>query len=146
MDVRSDEGLEIFHEGGTNYAYVIRSSASLRGIRFVTQTSDDFQLGLMARGPETPVHEHMHNPYVRTTTVTSEFLVVRTGQIQVSLRSRPSDTPTFFELGPGDAVLFPGVGIHAMTFGELTEIIEVKQGPYDPTLDKRYISHLRDGT
>lgn len=146
MDIRNEEGLEIFHEGGTNYAYVIRVNADIRGIRFVTETTDDFQLGLMSRGPETPVHEHVHNPYVRTTTATSEFLVVRAGQVRVSLRSRPSEMPTIFELGPGDAVLFPGVGIHGITFGELTELIEVKQGPYDPSLDKRYISHLRAGT
>ena len=62
----------------------------------------------------------------------------------ITIRASEHSAPETFSVGAGDAVLFTGVGIHSVIFIEKTQLLEIKQGPYDPKLDKVYLSHLEN--
>ena len=96
----------------------------------------------MSRDADTPVLPHLHNEIERKVKTTSEFLNFRKGKAIIRIRAHAKTEEVAFEVVQGDSVLFTGIGIHSVDFLEPTQLLEIKQGPYDPKLDKIYLSHL----
>ena len=140
LDVQG--GVTRYIEAGKIYAYVISGEYVADGVEFLTEEESEFQLGIMTRNQDTPVFPHRHNPIERHIATTSEFLYFRQGSAQVSLRSTESAAPVTIILKASDSILFTGIGIHGIVFSDETQLIEIKQGPFDPRLDKVYLSHL----
>lgn len=142
MDKISQNGLVTFTENGLIYAYLIHSNFVSEGVNFITDNNSEFQLGIMSRDKNTPVLPHLHNEIERKVKTTSEFLNFRKGKAIVRIRAHAKTEEIAFEVVKGDSVLFTGIGIHSVDFLEPTQLLEIKQGPYDPKLDKIYLSHL----
>ena len=142
MERIEKDGLIEFSENGVAFAYLIAAHFSSPGVNFITDNQSEFQLGIMSRDETTPVLAHRHNLIDREVCKTSEFLNFRSGKALITLRSNEESEPLIFEVVKGDSVLFMGIGIHSVVFLEPTQLLEIKQGPYDPRLDKVYISHL----
>ena len=138
----SQDGLITFMEDSVVYAYLIHSSFTSEGVNFITDNDSEFQLGIMSRDAKSPVLPHQHNEINRNVRTTSEFLNFRKGKAIVRIRAHAKSEEVEFEVLAGDSVLFTGIGIHSVDFLEPTQLLEIKQGPYDPKLDKVYLSHL----
>lgn len=142
MENISQNGLVKFIENGLVYAYLIHSNFTSEGVNFITDNNSEFQLGIMSRDTSTPVMPHLHNEIERKVKTTSEFLNFRKGKAIIRIRAHANTEDVAFEVVQGDSVLFTGIGIHSVDFLEPTQLLEIKQGPYDPKLDKIYLSHL----
>ncbi len=142
MEKIPQNGLVTFVENGVIYAHLIHSNFASDGVNFITDNDSEFQLGIMSRDQNSPVLPHLHNQINRNVRTTSEFLHFRKGKAIVKIRAHAQSEEIAFEVVQGDSVLFTGIGIHSVDFLEPTQLLEIKQGPYDPKLDKVYLSHL----
>lgn len=130
---------EVFQDSsGVIRAIVVRASHVASGVQFLTDDSMSLQLGLMSRGPDTPVAPHRHLRQTRTVPDTLEVLLVRSGTMNVELLGLEGDTIHKTVLHAGDVILLAG-GAHAMTFPGPCDLLEVKQGPYRAESDKEYL-------
>ena len=114
---------------------IIRNSYSNSGIHFFTPQTSSQQLGYMNRpaGYQVIPHRHLANP--RKVEMTQETLFIRSGKVRVDFYSGEQSYIKSAILIQGDVVLLAGGG-HGLEMLEPSEIIEVKQGPYDADKDK----------
>ena len=116
-------------------AIIIRHSYSTEGIEFYTPGDSSQQLGYMNRPNGFKIQPHRHLSNRRTVTMTQETLFVRAGKIRVDFFSDSQQYLKSAVLVTGDVILLAGGG-HGFEMLEHSEIIEVKQGPYDSDKDK----------
>ena len=116
-------------------ALIIRNSYSTEGIEFYTSGESSQQLGYMNRPNGFKIQPHRHLFNRRTVTMTQETLFVRAGKIRVDFYSDNQQYLKSAVLITGDVILLAGGG-HGFEMLERSEIIEVKQGPYDADKDK----------
>jgi hypothetical protein len=122
---------------GACCAIIIKNKAEFENIQFLTDSADEFQLGVMKRGPDSPVLKHKHNPVPRNINRTSEFLSIRNGTATINIWSKRNEFISNYELSEGDCILLID-GYHEIEFNSECQILEIKQGPYYAKLDKSY--------
>lgn len=122
---------------GTVCAIIVKNEAKFENLQFLTDSSDEFQLGVMKRGPGSPVLKHRHNFVPRSISRTSEFLIIRTGTASIIIWSHKNEYINKYNLTEGDCILLID-GYHEIEFNSECQILEIKQGPYYAKLDKSY--------
>jgi hypothetical protein len=122
---------------GTVCAIIIKNEAKFESLQFLTDSSDEFQLGIMKRGPGSPVLKHRHNFVPRSINKTSEFLSIRTGFASITIWSQKNEYIDKYDLAEGDCILLTD-GFHEIEFNSECQMLEIKQGPYYAKLDKSY--------
>jgi hypothetical protein len=128
----------IFSGIGALMAIFVPRDARTPGIQFLTSDENNFQVGLMSRSENTPVLLHAHNPVVREIIGTQEFLWIRRGKATVRISAtETAEKDIYIEMKTGDSILLANCS-HAINFDGECEILEVKQGPYNPSSDKKY--------
>lgn len=130
--------VEYFDHAGVRYAIIIPSSYSTDGIEFYTDENYSQQLGYMKRPAKYQVRPHKHNINERKVQKTQEVLFIRSGLIEVSFYSDDGDLLGKRRLGKGDVIMLCDGG-HGLEFLVDSELIEVKQGPYNADLDKKFL-------
>ncbi len=108
------------------------------GVHFFTDDHNSLQVGKQRRikGEMIKPHKHMAVKVERTETL-QEVLYIEKGKVKITFYT---DDRKPFEnrvLGPGEAILLIKGG-HGFEFLEETEMIEIKQGPYDPKSTQRW--------
>ena len=128
----------IYGISGELMAIFVPSNARTSGIKFLTSSENNFQIGLMSRSRSTPVLLHAHNPVVREIIGTQEFLWVRRGNATVRISETIAPKKDIYiKMKEGDSILLASCS-HAIDFEGDCEILEVKQGPYNQSSDKKY--------
>lgn len=125
---------QVFHKKIT-LAYIIRANYKSEGIQFFTPGDFSQQLGYMNRPKGYVIDPHVHNPVAREVIWTQEVLFIKSGKVRVDFYS---DKRIYLEsriLFSGDVILLASGG-HGFEMLEISEIIEVKQGPYCGDQDK----------
>lgn len=117
------------------YAIIIRSNYSNEGIEFFTPNEFSQQLAYMKRPKGYNISPHLHLNTNKNIQNTQEVLLIRSGKVRVDFYE--SDKKYFLSkiLTKGDVILL-AFGGHGFEILEESEIIEVKQGPYEETKDK----------
>lgn len=130
FSVREETGV-CFFEGadGELLAMTIDARASAEGIRFLTSSDDQFQVGLLGWQRDHQIAPHTHVELNREITRTSEVLFIRSGKVLMSLFTDAGDLLTEHILNAGDTAVFFAGG-HGFVMMEPSQIIEIKQGPY----------------
>jgi hypothetical protein len=116
-------------------AIVIRTSYKEDGIKFFTPDDFSQQLAYMNRPAGYIIPPHVHNLVAREVTLTQEVLFIKSGKVRVDFYD---DGKIYLEstiLTAGDVILLAAGG-HGFEMLEVTEMIEVKQGPYCGEADK----------
>lgn len=116
-------------------AMILRSNFHAEGIHFFTPNDFSQQLAYMNRPKGYTIVPHVHNPVDRTVQFTKEVLFIKSGLVRVDFYD---DNQIYIEsriLNSGDVVLLSHGG-HGFEMLEMSEIIEVKQGPYVGEGDK----------
>jgi len=117
-------------------AFIIRSSYKSDGIKFFTPDSYSQQLGYMNRGKGYIIEPHVHIPFAREVAFTKEVLFIKSGSIRIDFYNEDQEYLESKILNSGDVILL-AYGGHGIEVLEEVEMIEVKQGPYAGTLDKK---------
>ena len=114
---------------------ILRKTYSTNGIHFYTPESSSQQLGYMNRPAGYQVAPHRHLANLRKVEMTQETLFIRSGKVRVDFYSNDQHYVRSAILVSGDVILLSAGG-HGLEILEPSEIIEVKQGPYDADKDK----------
>ncbi|MBI1813299.1 hypothetical protein HY285_03825 [Candidatus Peregrinibacteria bacterium] len=124
------EELQSIAKGSVVYALFFPADLLVKDVQFLTQSSDDFQVGLMERPKDYEVKAHQHPPVERKLTSTSEFLYIEKGKVEVTVFDEEWKELGRSILESRCFLLFLRGG-HALKMLEPTRMIEVKQGPYE---------------
>ena len=116
-------------------AVIIRADFQAEGIVFATPNELPQQLGYMKRpsGYQIDPHVHVLKPY--DVQYSSETLFIRKGKVRIDFYTEQREYLSSEILTSGDVVLLSRGG-HGFEMLEESEIIEVKQGPYESDNDK----------
>ncbi len=116
-------------------AQIIRFKEIKKDKNFVTSNDDELQLGSFNLSKGTEIKRHIHPNQKREINITTEVIVVISGEIQVDLYDNDYDFVKSVNVFEGDAISLVGGG-HGLTVKKNTKFIEVKQGPYTDSEDK----------
>lgn len=123
---------------GVLRAFVLEPSDAKSGISFFSEDSWPMQIGVMQWPAGHVSRPHRHNPRSHSVSVTSEALIVWTGQTDVVLYDDEGVLVHTVNLSAGSVCLMFG-GAHGIVVHEDSTITELKQGPYDGTTDKVWL-------
>jgi len=121
--------------GGTILAMAVPKEYRPDGVEFLTPTESSLQVGLMTRptGEHIPAHRHLEQE--RSVFDTQEVLFIRNGKLRVHLFDKTETYVASLDLTAGD-LLHLHSGGHSFDVSEELEMIEIKQGPFIPKIDK----------
>ena len=117
------------------YAIIIRSNYKGDGIEFFTPEDFSQQLAYMRRPKGYRIQPHIHKKINKQINFTQEVLFIKSGKLKVDFFDEKKKYLQSNILEKGDIILLSKGG-HGFEIIEDSEIIEVKQGPYDKELDK----------
>ena len=120
---------------GILLALILRTEFDQEGINFFTTDNFSQQLGYMKRPKGYTIQPHIHNPVIREVSYTKEVLFIKSGKVRVDFYNNEKIYLESEILNKGDVILL-AYGGHGFKFLEVSEIIEVKQGPYAGEHDK----------
>lgn len=116
---------------GIVLCHIIRAQYSPSKTEFFTPDNYSQQLGIIKYPEGGNIKPHFHNKVTREVFYTQEVLVIRKGKVRVNLFNNQSlDFLTAVVLQAGDTILLASGG-HGFEMLEDTEMLEVKQGPYN---------------
>lgn len=127
--------VEFIQSGSVILAIIVRAQYRREGVEFFTPLSFSQQLGYMNRPKGYVVVPHKHLPQSREVLNTQEVLFVRSGKIRADFYTENNDYHSSALLLPHDVILLAAGG-HGFEMLEDSELIEVKQGPYNEKTDK----------
>ncbi len=128
--------MNIKDNSGNLLARVIRSEDISEGKNFITDNDSEFQLASFNLEKDTVIEKHYHPEQERRILRTSEVLVVIDGEMEVQIYDNNLDHISNILLKSGDTIALIDGG-HGITFKTNTKFVEVKQGPYDESTDKK---------
>lgn len=122
---------------GSLLALLITNSRDFaQGHNFLTQPLDELQFAVFKHPAGHSIQRHWHPPFSRTLSTTSEVLVIQSGKVEASIYNKKLELVHTQNLGSDDvAVLFSGG--HGFEIIDDAVILEVKQGPYAGSEDKK---------
>lgn len=121
--------VEKIANNGKIKAIIVRSSLPFEGYNFVSDNSDELQMGVNHYKKGVVARPHFHPSLPRQVVQTSEFLHIDSGSAKLRLYDDNQQPIYDTDLHAGDSVMILSGG-HAIKFYEDTRIVEVKQGPY----------------
>jgi hypothetical protein len=116
-------------------AVIIRADFQADGIVFATPNELPQQHGYMKRPAGYEIDPHVHVLKRYEVEYSSETLFIRKGKVRIDFYSEDKQYLSSEILTAGDVVLLSRGG-HGFEMLEESEIIEVKQGPYESDNDK----------
>ena len=116
-------------------AIIIPADFKKDGIEFFTPNEFSQQLAYMKHPMGHQISPHTHNKIERNVQNTLETLFIRSGKVRIDFYSDDRKYIGNRVVKTGDVVLLVSGG-HGFTMLEVTEMIEVKQGPFTGDKDK----------
>ncbi len=131
------KGLEKVLLKGKLVAIIYRKDIPVDGVKFLTEESNPFQIGLHNQQKGVKLSPHMHKisqPII--VNEIQELLYVVSGKIRITLYDSKGEKIAKKTLTDGDSILLLSQG-HGVDFLETSKIFEVKQGPYPGTANAK---------
>src|ERR1700712_2342710 len=120
---------QVTHEGVV-LAILLRAEYKTDGVEFFTPHNFSQQLGYMNREKGYKVVPHTHKTIEQTIVPTHEVLFVKSGKAKVFIYNNAQQLVAEKIMNTGDIILLV-CGGHAVEMLEDTELIEIRQGPFD---------------
>lgn len=117
---------------------LIRGIKTEERINFFTKEEDQLQIAAFNMKKDESIQPHMHLDNKRVLNTTAEVLYIQEGILTVNFYSDPNrkEIDQSYDMYAGDIILLSG-GIHGFEVAEDCKFIEIKQGPFKPTGDKK---------
>lgn len=134
------KGIENVFSAKKLIAVIYRNYIIVDGVRFFTEATNPFQIGIHVRPKGVLLPPHVHKlPHALKIESIQEILYIIKGKIKINLYDTDGKFIISKILETGDSVLLVDGG-HGLEFLENSRIYEVKQGPYPGSLKaKKYI-------
>lgn len=119
------------------YAIIIDSSNfKKKGVTFFTCNSMNLQVGFMKHPKERKILPHKHRPIKRILYKTTEAIYIIKGELRVDFYSI-KEKYLFSKIVKAKSIIVLIDGAHGFKVSKDIEMIEVKQGPYIESQDKK---------
>lgn len=125
----------IVDSAGELLAIIVRETAGVEGVHFVTPDDLQQQVAVMGRPADYVIPAHTHLPVPRSLRGTQEVLIVKSGEMEVSVFDANRSLVAQELIRQGDILILVSGG-HGFRVLSDCEFVEVKQGPYVPGRDK----------
>lgn len=124
--------VEVVHDpaSGVAICHIIHSGYSPDKTEFYTPDDYSQQLGIIKYAQGGMIKPHYHNKLSREVFFTQEVLVIRKGKVKVNLYDQHLNYICSKILSQGDTILLASGG-HGFEMLEDSEMLEIKQGPYN---------------
>jgi hypothetical protein len=131
-------GIEIIYNKDKSIpiCHIIRASYNPSKTEFYTPSDYSQQLGLIKYDKGGIIKPHFHNKVTREVQYTQEVLVIRKGKVKVNLYDQELNPLSNVILDVGDVILLASGG-HGFEMLEDSEMLEIKQGPYNGVKDDK---------
>ena len=117
-------------------AYIINEKNFVKpGVDFVTPNSLSLQLGFISHKKNYLIKPHTHRKFLRKIKKTTEILFIKSGILRVDFYEN-NKKYLFSYLIKKNQILILIDGSHGFKVIKSCRVIEVKQGPFSPILDK----------
>jgi len=116
------------------FGYVIRYKKK-NGVNFHTPRNLTHQIGSIRHKKNHQILPHLHLPNKRKIDYTSEVLIIQKGRVRIDLYSNKKKY-LFSKILMKNDILILIKGAHGFKILEPTDILEIKQGPYNHRKDK----------
>jgi hypothetical protein len=110
-------------------ALILYGDDKAKGVKFFTESSNSFQIGLLQHSSGSYIKPHIHRTIHRAIDDTQEVLHIEEGMVEVEFFDHSEQIVSKRVLNPGDTVLLVSGG-HGFNILRDSRIIEIKQGPY----------------
>ena len=104
---------------------------------FLTDNSEEFQFGTFNLPKGEIIKNHIHENQERTTTGTSEALVILDGELKVTFFDNKKEFISSIILEKSDSIVIYSGG-HGLEVINDCKFVEIKQGPYIENKDKTH--------
>lgn len=121
-------------KNGKIMAVVVPAEYRNDGINFITGDGEYQQIAFMGHKAGHIIVPHFHNKVNRNVDYTCETLIIRSGQLEVTLYEDKIEIHKFI-IKTGDVITLISGG-HGFKMIENCDMIEIKQGPYVGEQDK----------
>jgi hypothetical protein len=126
------------------YAIIIDSSNfKKKGVTFFTENSMNLQVGFMKHPKESNILPHKHRPIKRILYKTTEVIYVIKGELRVDFYTIKKKY-LFSQRIKAKSIIILIDGAHGFKVSKDIEMIEVKQGPYKETQDKKKFDPINE--
>ena len=112
-----------------------RNIQKKKGIKFVTPNFFSLQLGFMNHPKNHIIKPHTHRNFLRRINKTAEVLFVKSGILRIDFYASKTKY-LFSKLLKKNNIAILIEGSHGFKVIKKCNLIEIKQGPFSPLLDK----------
>jgi len=124
------------------FAIIVEEKKIFRsGVNFVTPNSLILQLGFINYKSKTYIKPHTHNSYLRKIKKTTEILLIKKGLLREDFYHK-NKKYLFSKIVNKNHILILIDGSHGFKIIKNCLIIEIKQGPFSSTLDKKRFNKI----
>ena len=135
--------VEDIKHGQAVFARIFLNQPITPGVHFYADNDSSLQVGKQLRLHGEKIKPHRHIPVkVEREETLKEVLYIERGKVKITFYTDQWEEIGTRILNRGDMVLLIQGG-HGFEMLEETEMIEIKQGPYDPTATKRMESEAK---
>jgi len=126
---------KIFSNDKTLIAIILKHDFIKTGVSFITEDYHELQIAYISNSVGHETIRHYHPKFERVITKTMECLIVKKGKVEVILYDNYQLFVKSLVIVSGDIMLFIDGG-HSLKNIEQSELIEIRQGPYNQLMDK----------
>jgi len=116
-------------------AVIIPNSYDKPGLNFITDPKCSFQIACINYPAAQVIERHIHPKFERKIRETIECFFVKKGRLLISFYDDQKKHVNDYTVNEGEMVLLLSGG-HSLQYLEPTQLIEVRQGPYNNKMDK----------
>jgi hypothetical protein len=112
-----------------------------KGINFITPNFFSIQLGFMNHSKKHIIKPHTHRNYLRKINKTAEVLFVKSGILRIDFYANKKKY-LFSKILRKNSIAIIIEGSHGFKVLKKCSLIEIKQGPFNPLLDKTKFNEI----
>ena len=135
------KNLEKIIINGKLLAIILRADFKKQGLEFFTPDEYPQQMAYMSRPKGHVITPHIHKQFLKRIKLTQEVLFIRSGKVKVDFYDEKRCYVKTKIVKRGD-IVFLAFGGHGFKFLQDGEMVEIKQGPYNP--DSREALNIKD--
>lgn len=134
---------KIFHKKKLFALIIDKNFRKLKGVNFLTSPEDTQQIGFMRHKKNHIILPHLHKKRLTKINFTTEVILLLKGILRVDFYDKKRKYLFSKKINAGQIIMLVSGG-HGFKVIKDVEMIEVKQGPYNPKKDKQKFDFIKD--
>lgn len=134
---------KIIHKKKLFALIIDKSFRKLKGVNFLTNPKDTQQIGYMKHKRKHVIQPHLHKKRLTKILFTTEVIIIFKGILRVDFYDNKKKYLFSKKISKGQIIMLVSGG-HGFKVIKDVEMIEIKQGPFNPSKDKKKFKYIDD--